>query len=109
MSFYMDNLDLQTIKRQFESQVLSDKKVKAGLRAEELREKLDPEAAVIGLMNLGEEAKICDIADLPRLQFRAQVLTTILKKCMPDLRSLEVKGDSSKVATLIIDMTRSDK
>jgi hypothetical protein len=98
-------MNIQEIRRQYEAQILSDKKVKAGLRAEELREKLDPEAAIIGLMNLGEQAKICELDDLPRLQFQASILTTILKKCMPDLRSLEVRGDSTKTSTLIIDMT----
>lgn len=111
----MNNAELCEIKRQYEQQVrkfeaeiLSDKKVKSGLRAEELREKLDPEATIISLMNLGEEAKICELVDLPRLQFRATILTTILKKCMPDLRTLEVKDGNAKSTTLVIDMTRSE-
>jgi hypothetical protein len=106
--YTMNNIDMQQIKRRYESQVLSEKKVKTGIRAEELREKLDPEAAIVGLMNLGEQAKTCLLEDIPRLQFQAQILTTILKKCMPDLRTLEVKGDGNKATTLIIDMTRPE-
>jgi hypothetical protein len=94
--------------RQYEAQILSEKKVKAGLRAEELREKLDPESAIVGLLQLGEEAKTCDLVDLPRLQFRATILTTILKKCMPDLKALEISSERSKVNTLIIDMSETD-
>jgi hypothetical protein len=90
--------------RQYEMQILSEKKVKAGLRAEELREKLDPEAAVVGLMSLGEQAKTCDLVDLPRLQFQATILTTILKKCMPDLKALEISSDKLKTTTLVIDL-----
>ena len=100
----MHNVDLTTIKHKFNTKLLSEKKVKAGLRAEELRDKLDPEAAIRELLSLGEEAKTCDLADLPRLQFRATLVTTILKKCMPDLRSLEVKDGNQKTTTLIIDM-----
>jgi hypothetical protein len=89
--------------------ILSEKKVKAGLRAEELREKLDPEAAVVGLMSLGEQSKTCDLVDLPRLQFQANILTTILKKCMPDLKSLEVSSDKLKTTTLVIDMSENNE
>jgi hypothetical protein len=101
---FMSDVDFIAISRKFEHGLLSEKKVKAGLRAEELRDKLDPEAAIIELLALGEEAKTCDLADLPRLQFRASLVTTILKKCMPDLRSLEVRDGNQKTTTLIIDM-----
>jgi hypothetical protein len=84
--------------------ILAEKRVKAGLRAEELREKLDPESAIRGLLDLGEEAKSCDIIDLPRLQFRATILTTILRKCMPDLKALEVKEKANNYSRLIIDL-----
>jgi hypothetical protein len=102
---YDEIIDMQVVRRRNEAQVLSEKKVKAGLRAEELREKLDPESAIVGLLSLGEEAKSCELVDLPRLQFRATILTTILKKCMPDLRSLEVSTDKLKTTTLVIDMS----
>lgn len=96
----------QKIEREYYNGVLAEKKVKAGLRAEELREKLDPESAVIGLLALGHQAKSCDIEDLPRLKFQADVLTTILRKCMPDLKTLEIKEKSSSSTTLTIDMKR---
>jgi len=99
-------IDIEDAMRKYESKVLADKRVKAGLRAEELREKLDPEAAIIDLMSLGEQAKTCELADLPRLKFQADILTTILRKCMPDLKTLEVKEKNSSATTLIIDMKK---
>ena len=102
----MINPEIEEAMRKYESKVLADKRVKAGLRAEELREKLDPEAAIIDLMSLGEQAKTCELADLPRLKFQADILTTILRKCMPDLKTLEVKEKNSSATTLIIDMKK---
>lgn len=99
-------IDIEDAMRKYESKVLADKRVKAGLRAEELREKLDPEAAIIDLMSLGEQSKTCELADLPRLKFQADILTTILRKCMPDLKTLEVKEKNSSATTLIIDMKK---
>lgn len=92
-----------------EKQFLSTQKVKAGLRAEQLREKLDPEALIIQLLSLVNEADSTKVEDIPKLKFKADVLTTVLKKCMPDLRSLEIKESDNKHNTLIIDMKRDDK
>jgi hypothetical protein len=100
-------VDWQKIERDYYSGILAEKRVKAGLRAEELREKLDPESAVIGLLELGHQAKSCDIEDLARLKFQAEILTTVLRKCMPDLRTLEIKEKSSSATTLVIDMLSS--
>lgn len=91
-----------------ERKYLAEQKIKAGLRAEELREKLDPEALVIQLMNLVKEADDTKVEDIPKLKFKADVLTTVLKKCMPDLRSLEVKETDNKHNTLIIEMKRDE-
>lgn len=89
---------------QVERKVLADKRVKAGLRAEELRERMDPEPIVLQLLALVNEADRTNVVDIPRLKFKADVLTTILKKVMPDLRSLEVTEKDSKHSTLIIQM-----
>ncbi len=97
-------IDFADIERRYNLKVLSDKKVKAGLRAEELRESLDPGAAIQGLLNLGEESRTCDLSDLPRLQFQASILTTILRKCMPDLKALEVKEKANNFTRLVIDL-----
>lgn len=101
-----ERVDWKLIEAKYEAKVLAEKKVKAGLRAEELREKLDPEAAIVGLMDLAEQSKTCELKDLDRLKFQSDILTTILKKCMPDLKSLEVKEKNSSATTLIIDMKR---
>lgn len=99
----MNYYEIEQATKSAHKQILAEKRVKAGLRAEELREKLDPEAAISGLLSLGKEAETCDLVDLPRLQFRASILTTILRKCMPDLKALEVKEKSNDFSRLIID------
>jgi hypothetical protein len=94
---------------QVERKVLSEKRVKAGLRAEELRERMDPEPIIKQMLALVREADNVEVADIPRLKFKADVLTTILKKVMPDLRSLEVTEKDSKHSTLIIQMEGFNK
>lgn len=84
--------------------ILNSKKISSGLRAEEVRERLDPELLIKCLHALVSEADACPIGELPRLAFKADIYKTILKKCMPDLRSLEVKENESKHAKLIIRM-----
>ncbi len=87
--------------------ILADKKVKSGLRAEEVREQLDPKALIQSLLTLVNEADEVSIEELPRLKFKADIYATVLKKCMPDLRSLEIKESDSKHKTLIIEMGSS--
>lgn len=98
------DINVEDIKYKYNLRVLSDKKVKAGLRAEELRETLDPGAAIQGLLNLGEQSKTCELEDLARLQFQANILTTILRKCMPDLKALEIKEKANNFTRLVIDL-----
>jgi len=87
--------------------VLANKKIKSGIRAEEVRESLDPKAIIGALLLLVEEAEEVKIEDLPRLRFKADIYTNVLKKCMPDLRSLEIKEQNGKHSTLTIEMGQS--
>ena len=87
--------------------ILSEKRVKSGLRAEELREQMDPKALMSSMLSLVREAEYTAIEDLPRLKFKADIYSTLLKKCMPDLRSLEIKESDSAKSTLIIEMGAS--
>ena len=87
--------------------VLSEKRVKSGLRAEELREQMDPKALMSSMLSLVHEADSTAIEELPRLKFKADIYSTLLKKCMPDLRSLEIKESDSAKSTLIIEMGAS--
>jgi hypothetical protein len=84
--------------------LIADRKDSNDLRAEQVRASLNPAALVEELHQLCEESKICEIEDLERLKFRAGVVTTILKKCLPDLRSLEVKEKEKNYSRLIIEM-----
>ena len=92
---------------QIEKQVLSQKKVKSGLRAEELRERIDPEPIIKQMLSLVHEADRTPVDEIPRLVFKANTLNMILKKVMPDLRSLEVSEKDNKHSTLIIQMEPS--
>lgn len=98
----MSDIDFQSLNKV----ILVEKRLQNGLKAEELREKLDPEAIITAMLALVRKAETTKVEDIPRLQFQASVYTTILKKCMPDLRSLEVKESDTKHATLVIDMKR---
>ena len=81
--------------------ILNSKKVKAGIRAEEVRERLDPEALVNALLQLARDV---DADNIAVLTFTADIYATVLKKCMPDLRSLEIKEGTSKTQQLVIEM-----
>ena len=90
-----------------ERSILNEQRVKSGLKTEELREKIDPEPIIKGLLTLVGDADTCELVDLPRLRFKADVMFGILKKVMPDLRSLEVSEKDNKRSTLIIQMEPS--
>ena len=103
----MLNHDTQQAVRQAHKIILSDKRVKAGLRAEELREQMDPKALMAAMISLASDADNIAIEELPRLRFKADIYTSLLKKCMPDLRSLEIKESDSARSTLVIEMGSS--
>jgi len=84
--------------------ILAEKKIKSSLRAEEVREQLDPKAIIESLLSLVNEADTMKVDDIPILKFKADIYTTVLKKCMPDLRSLEIKESNNDHKTLVIDM-----
>jgi len=87
--------------------ILSEKRVKSGLRAEELREQMDPKALMASMLTLVADADHVAIVDLPRLRFKADIYTSLLKKCMPDLRSLEIKENDSAKSVLTIQIGTS--
>lgn len=87
-----------------ERSILGAQRVRNGLKAEELREKIDPEPIVQALLSLVNQADLVDIDDLPRLRLKSDILFGVLKKVMPDLRALEVSEKEKKQSTLIIQM-----
>lgn len=92
---------------QIAAKMLTSKRLKSGLRAEELREQMNPQVIMQALLDLTDEADGTKIKNLPRLKFKADIYTTLLKKCMPDLRSLEIKESSSAKSSLTINVGRS--
>jgi hypothetical protein len=87
--------------------LIREKQVKNNLRAETLRESLDPEAILTQLFEVVIMTKTCDKDEVAALSLRTNILLAILKKCLPDLKQVEVKGLNTKNSTLTIDLTRS--
>jgi len=92
-----------------EKSVLNSHKISNGIKAEELRSRIDPEPIIENLLKLVSDADDCELEDIPRLRFKADVMFGILKKVMPDLRSLEVSEKDNKKSTLIIQMEPVNK
>ena len=79
-------------------------------RAEEVRAKLDPEAYIEGLQELMQESRVIDtdLMKLQRLKFQADIYLALLKKCLPDLKALEVIADKGKPLPLAINFEVED-
>lgn len=79
-------------------------------RAEEVRAKLDPEAYIEGLQELLTASKVIDtdLMKLQRLKFQADIYLALLKKCLPDLKALEIVADKGKPLPLAINFEVED-
>jgi hypothetical protein len=78
---------------------------KNAMKAEQIRAAIDIEKCVGELDRLINESKTCKIEDLDRLKFQASIITTILKKVLPDLKSIEISEKTNNARKLIIDLT----
>lgn len=102
-----DDIDLEMVERaeaEFNKHALMVAKTNSSLRAEQAREQIDPVRMVTELYGLLAEADNTTIEELPRLVFKSTVYTTLLKKVLPDLKSMEVKEGGLKANRLLIDM-----
>lgn len=88
--------------------MILDRKNQNDLRAEQVRASLDPKALIEELCVISEDSKVCPLEDLERLKLRSSICLSILKKCLPDLRSLEVTEKEKKYSKLIIEMPYVD-
>lgn len=84
------------------------KKADSDMKAEQVRNAMSPALIVAELVGIADEANTCHIDDLPRLQLRANIQFGLLKKCLPDLRSLEIKEKSTNARRLVIDLPTRD-
>jgi hypothetical protein len=84
------------------------KKIQSDMKAEQLRASMSPADIVNILNSISEQAMICHIDDLPRLQLVSNIQFGLLKKCLPDLRTLEIKEKTSNARRLIIDLPMKD-
>ena len=69
-------------------------KTKSDLKAERIREKLDPEQFLDALSEIIQISVDCKIGELSRLKFQSDIYLALLKKCLPDLKAIEVKVDT---------------
>lgn len=84
------------------------KKIDSDVRAEQVRAAMNPAVIINELVSISNEADTCLLEDLPRLQLKANINFGLLKKCLPDLRSLEVKENNNNAKRLIIDLPIRD-
>lgn len=87
-----------------EKTLLKIAKSENDLKAEEVRALLDPKAYIDGLQALLNDADTCKPEALARLKFQSDIYLALLKKCLPDLKSLEF----TKGSKLGLDHTSSD-
>ena len=67
------------------------RKHKNALSAEKTRSQMSPNELVEDLYNYRELVMTADIADLPRIDKQIGITVQLLRKCMPDLKAVEVK------------------
>jgi hypothetical protein len=101
----MNNLPLHTVSpARLREIVLQSREKQATDAARIAREQLNPAELIGQMLDLAQEADYADAERLEQLKFKADVFKTVLKKCMPDLRSTEVTERSQKTSRLVIDM-----
>jgi len=74
----------------FERTLLKMKKLDNELQAENVRARLNPGGYIENLQSLIDESKKCEIEELPRLKFQADIYLAMLRKCLPDLKAVEL-------------------
>ena len=84
--------------------VIRESKDTTDIMAEKIRSQLDPQPLLNELFTLYAEADGADLERLEVLKFKKSILTDILKKCMPDLKAVEVANKGGKFSKLIIDL-----
>jgi hypothetical protein len=95
---------MNALSKDLQKTLLNYKKEKNLLKAEEVRSAIDIEACIAKLTNLYERAEVCDLEDIDRLRFQASIVTTILKKALPDLKAIEISEKPNNAKKLIIDL-----
>jgi hypothetical protein len=91
-----------------EKALLTMNKVENGIRAEEVRSRLDPESYIEGLQELLAESRSVPVEDLQRLKFRADIYLALLRKSLPDLKSIEIIQPKGKPLPLAISFEVED-
>ena len=85
--------------------LIKNRKEDMAIKAEDMRARLDPEQLINQLLSLYVEADIADQERLEQLKFKANIVNGLLKKCLPDLRSLEISEKANNSSRLIIDIS----
>lgn len=80
----LNDVQLARRNRYLRNKNLNDDKTEAA------RLQLDPLAFIEGLCVVLENIQDCEIEELPRWRLMSDIYFNLLKKCMPDMRSIEV-------------------
>ena len=74
-------------------------------KANEIRESINVQGCLNLLAGLLQESRTCELAELERLRFQSDIITKILKKALPDLKSIEITENQFKHHRLTIDFS----
>jgi len=74
-------------------------------KASEVRESINVQGCLNLLAGLLQESRTCDLDQLERLRFQADIINKILKKALPDLKAIEITENKFNHRRLTIDFT----
>lgn len=86
----------------FKQALLKHQRYQNALRSEEVRETLDPASLITDLYEYRDQLKDCLEEDIPRIKEQVSITNALLKKCLPDLKALEVTTAKSSVPIPLI-------
>ena len=77
------------------------------LTQEALRMRVEGERLIDGIVEIDNELATAESSDVPRLKARAEIKFGLLRKVLPDLRSVEMTGEGGGAMELIQKIERS--
>jgi hypothetical protein len=99
------DIDYQQVIESTKNIVLKEKRYQNKLNAEQVRESIDSQAILERMLSLIDDVKNTPdeskLLAITSARFEFEILNTVLKKALPDIRPIEVK-DGKKSSTLIL-------
>ena len=94
------------------SEILKHMRKKAAMSAETARQNLDPGSLILDLLEYREDiGKLTEetMADLVKIKEQVVITEKLLKKCMPDLKALEVSTQAGKPMKVEVTWAKPDE